>query len=156
MGSEFITKELIIKGQTVKAKIWDTAGQERFRTITKSYYQQAQGIILVFDVTSRDTYTKLGSWVQNINDSADANVAKILVGNKIDLVDDRVVSHNEGLAISKQFGMDYFETSAKLNENVEKIIDLTIKKSFINASQADMKGSFQLSASGPGKKKKCC
>ena len=71
---------------------WDTAGQERFRTITAGYYRKAQGILLVYDITDRPTYTNIEKWMDHIHQSAEANVNKILVGNKCDLTNQRVIS----------------------------------------------------------------
>ena len=114
LGIDFITKE-IAKGdkEVVIAKIWDTAGQEKFRTITKSFYKQADGILLVFDLTDRESFDKLHSWVTNIYETAEANVVKFLVGNKLDLTESRVVDREEAMKVASEYDMKYFETSAK-------------------------------------------
>lgn len=87
IGVDFKTKRLTIDGNTVKLAIWDTAGQERFRTLTPSYYRDAQGAILVFDVSSHSTFSKLETWLSELDTySTKSNIVKMIVGNKIDMV----------------------------------------------------------------------
>ena len=82
---DFKMKNVEIDGQKVKVQVWDTAGQERFRTITTSYYRSSQGILLVYDITDRNTFQNIRTWMQQINQHADVSVNKILIGNKCDL-----------------------------------------------------------------------
>lgn len=87
IGVDFKTKRLSVEGNTVKLAIWDTAGQERFRTLTPSYYRDAQGAILVYDVTNYSTFTKLETWLNELETySTKSNIIKMIVGNKIDKV----------------------------------------------------------------------
>lgn len=87
IGVDFKTKRLTIDGNAVKLAIWDTAGQERFRTLTPSYYRDAQGAILVFDVNSYATFAKLEVWLSELDTySTKSNIVKMIVGNKIDMV----------------------------------------------------------------------
>jgi small GTP-binding protein len=81
--------------EEIAVKIWDTAGQERFKTITYSFYKQANGVIITFDVTNQLSFSNIKTWLESINTHADPNIVKILVGNKIDLEDDRKVSTEE-------------------------------------------------------------
>lgn len=84
---DFKTKRLTTEGNTVKLAIWDTAGQERFRTLTPSYYRDAQGAILVYDVANKSTFTKLETWLNELDTySTKQNIVKMIVGNKIDKV----------------------------------------------------------------------
>lgn len=76
-------------GEDVAVKIWDTAGQERFRTITQSFYKQANGVIVTFDLTNQKTFDNVKIWLASINEHADPSIVKVLVGNKCDLEDDR-------------------------------------------------------------------
>jgi small GTP-binding protein len=103
----------------IKLQIWDTAGQERFRTITKTYYKGAHGIILTYDVTDENSFKNIRNWVKQIEQNAQNNVCKVLVGNKCDR-DDRKVSFDEGQKLAKEFSMQFFETSAKTNYNVNE------------------------------------
>lgn len=87
--------------QNIKLQIWDTAGQERFRTLTASYYRGAHGIIVVYDVTDRETFENVRQWMLEIEKFANDNVCKVLVGNKCDLVEKRKVSREEGEELAK-------------------------------------------------------
>ena len=100
-------------------QVWDTAGQERFRTITASYYRGSNGIILVYDVTDRESFDHINYWMKEIDRLATPDVCRLLVGNKIDLEDKRVVTHEEGQALANQYGVAFIETSAKDNNNIE-------------------------------------
>lgn len=87
IGVDFKTKKLEVDGNTVKLAIWDTAGQERFRTLTPSYYRDAQGAILVYDVSNHSTFSKLETWLNELDIySTKNNIIKMVVGNKIDVV----------------------------------------------------------------------
>jgi small GTP-binding protein len=119
IGVDFKTKYIDIEGVRVKLQIWDTAGQEKFRSITKAYYRGAHGILVVFDVSRRDTFNQTRMWIDSIRDSsADSNpIDVILVGNKCDL--ERCVTAEEAEDLAKQFQIPYYETSAKDATNVD-------------------------------------
>lgn len=119
IGIDFKMKNVEVDGRRIKLQIWDTAGQERFRTITNSYYRKVQGILLVYDITDRKTFDNIRQWVNQISIHAEVNVNKILVGNKFDLAQKRVVSHEDGAALAREFGIQFFETSAVTNTNVD-------------------------------------
>lgn len=104
----------------IKLQIWDTAGQERFRTITSSYYRGAHGIIVVFDVTDPDSFVNVKQWLNEIDRYANENVNKLLVGNKVDLEQDRKVDYATAKAFADEIGVPYLETSAKSAANVEQ------------------------------------
>ena len=106
----------------IKLQIWDTAGQERFRTITKTYYKGAHGIILTYDVTDQNSFKNIRNWIKQIEANAQTNVCKVLVGNKCDKPD-RVVTEEEGKKLADDFNMSFFETSAKTNQNVNEVFN---------------------------------
>ena len=85
----------------MQVKIWDTAGQERFRTLTLSFYKQAQGVILCFDVTNANSFKNVKMWLESIYQHADENIAKVLVGNKIDREEDRKISEHDARQMAK-------------------------------------------------------
>lgn len=144
----------------VTAKIWDTAGQERFRTITHAFYKQAEGVMLVFDLTSHASYDSIHSWVSSIHEHADENIVKYLVGNKLDMQANREVTKEEGMRMAEEYRMKYFETSAKGNVNVSETIEALIKDIRANASMRDDMIKLTSRASSKGKKAKtkagCC
>ncbi|XP_057512449.1 ras-related protein RABC2a-like [Actinidia eriantha] len=125
IGVDFKIKHLTVGGKRLKLTIWDTAGQERFRTLTSSYYRGAQGIILVYDVTRRETFTNLSDvWAKEVDlYSTSQDCVKILVGNKVDRESERVVSREEGIALAKEHGCLFLECSAKTRENVEQCFE---------------------------------
>ena len=104
----------------MKLQIWDTAGQERFRTITSSYYRGAHGIIVVYDVTERESLECVKQWMGEIDRYATENVNRLLVGNKSDLEAQRKVTFDEGAEMAKSFGIKFLECSAKNSHNVEE------------------------------------
>uniref|UniRef100_A0A5B7B6C1 Ras-related protein RABC2a n=1 Tax=Davidia involucrata TaxID=16924 RepID=A0A5B7B6C1_DAVIN len=122
IGVDFKIKLLTVGGKRLKLTIWDTAGQEKFRTLTTSYYRGAQGIILVYDVTRRDTFLNLSDvWAKEVDlYSTNQDCVKMLVGNKVDRESERVVSKEEGIALAKEHGCLFLECSAKTRENVEQ------------------------------------
>ena len=130
LGTDFITKTVTTSSETIQAQIWDTAGQERFMTITKSFYQKADGILLVYDMTERESFDKLHTWFSSIHSNTSERVPKYLVANKVDLAEDRKVTQEEGQDIAKEFGMKYFETSAKTKFNVAKVFEEIIEKTY--------------------------
>merc|ERR1711957_103934 len=119
IGVDFKIKTVSLDGQTIKLQIWDTAGQERFRTITSSYYRGAHGIIVVYDVTDGESYTNVKQWLEEIQRYACEGVNKLLVGNKCDLANKRVVDKKSAEEFAEKHGITFLETSAKNNSNVE-------------------------------------
>lgn len=120
IGVDFKIKTVELDGKTVKLQIWDTAGQERFRTITSSYYRGSHGIIIVYDVTDQDSFDGVKMWLQEIDRYATSTVLKLLVGNKCDLNDKRVVDFDVAKEFAEANQMPFLETSALDSTNVEK------------------------------------
>jgi len=116
--TDFKHVTLTIDGKRVKVQIWDTAGQERFRNITQNYYRKAQGTLLVYDVTNRESFKSVDGWMTTIQQHAGDSINKILVGNKLDCEAQRVVQTHEGDALAKKYNIKFFETSAKTQQNV--------------------------------------
>lgn len=113
IGVDFKIKTISLHDQVIKMQIWDTAGQDRFRTLTSSYYRGAHGIIIVYDVTNRDSFDNVRIWMQEIEKFASENVNKLLVGNKSDLEEQREVTYDEGVELAKKFDIPFLEVSAK-------------------------------------------
>ncbi|KAI9311370.1 GTP-binding protein ypt1 [Dichotomocladium elegans] len=127
IGVDFKIRTIELEGKTVKLQIWDTAGQERFRTITSSYYRGAHGIIVVYDVTEQESFNNVKQWMQEIDRYAAEGVNKLLVGNKNDMVDKKVVQSEQAKELSESLGIPFLETSAKDSSNVEQAF-LTMAK----------------------------
>ena len=119
IGVEFGSKTLDIRNKVIKLQIWDTAGQESFRSITRSYFREAIGAILTFDITNRESFTQLSSFIQETSSCASQNLVLILVGNKSDLDASREIPKDEAQNFASEHGLIYIETSAKTSENVD-------------------------------------
>ena len=120
IGVDFRFRTVKIDNKTVKLQIWDTAGQERFRTITSAYYRGADGIIMVYDVTSQDSFDHVNDWLKEVNRYAAEGTCKLLVGNKSDRSTDRVVTSEQAKEFADEIGVPFLETSAKSAANVEE------------------------------------
>lgn len=120
LGIDFKMKTLDVDGVQVRAQIWDTAGQERYQTITRQHYRRAQGILLVYDVTSEVSFQHISKWACDMEECAPDQVKRILVGNKCDDESNRKVSTQQGNKLAQSYGMDFLETSAFTNHNVEQ------------------------------------
>jgi len=120
IGVDFKIRTVELDGKTIKLQIWDTAGQERFRTITSSYYRGAHGIIIVYDITDVESFNNVRQWLFEIDRFASENVNKLLVGNKSDLVNKRVVTKETATEFSEGLSIPFLETSAKNSTNVEE------------------------------------
>ena len=133
LGIEFYNREEKINDQIILIKIWDTAGQEIFHSLTKNFYRKADGIIIVYDITDHNSFERVQDWVKSIYDNSDTykEVQMIIVGNKIDLEEERQVSKDEGIKLGKYFDIDLFEASAK-NDNGVRNFMIKIIKDILN------------------------
>ncbi|XP_044755276.1 ras-related protein Rab-3 isoform X2 [Coccinella septempunctata] len=132
VGIDFKVKTVYRHEKRVKLQIWDTAGQERYRTITTAYYRGAMGFILMYDITNEESFNSVQDWVTQIKTYSWDNAQVILVGNKCDMEDERVISFERGKQLADQLGVEFFETSAKENVNVkavfERLVDIICDK----------------------------
>jgi len=172
LGIDFKIRTIELEGKRIKLQIWDTAGQERFRTITTAYYRGAMGILLVYDVTDEKSFNNIRNWIRNIEQHATESVNKILIGNKCDMVEKKVVDSARGKALADEYAIKFLETSAKNSINVEEaFITLAkdIKKRLIdnqtegagagggkNGSDVRLSPQGATSTGTNGGKKKCC
>ena len=120
IGVDFRFRTVKIDKKTVKLQIWDTAGQERFRTITSAYYRGADGIIMVYDVTSQESFDHVNDWLKEVNRYASEGTCKLLVGNKSDRTTEKVVTKERAKEFADDIGVPFLETSAKSAANVEE------------------------------------
>lgn len=129
VGSDTKVKTVQIdQNNFAKIRIWDTAGEEKYRSVTKNYFKDAQGALIVFDLTNKETFIKVSEWIEFVNESSPADVVITLVGNKSDLDDKRKVSFEEGVEYAKILGCDYYEVSAKNGSNISLIFEKMINK----------------------------
>jgi small GTP-binding protein len=123
-----------LDGKTVKVQIWDTAGQERFRTITQTYYRGAHGVILAYDCTREESFENISNWVKQVEKHAAPGVQKILIGNKSDMTDLKVISKQRGEEMAKDNNMVFFETSALQGTGINEAFE-TISRKIIKEKQ---------------------
>ena len=158
IGFDFKFKNITLdNGKTVKVQLWDTAGQERFRTIAKSYYKGAHGIVLIYDVTNRKSYDNIRKWLVQIKNEAASKISIVLVANKIDCEDElREVKKEEGEVLAKNNNLKIFEASAKDNINVEESFKYIIEEINENISNLSMQTSTKVNNDNKQNKKGCC
>ena len=134
IGIDKEIKYVKVKNDTYKMTLWDTAGQDRFKSLPKKYYQNADGVLLLFDVTSEDTFNNVSNWMKDVKENSNKNInsengrseiALYLIGNKIDLPN-RVISKEQAETEAKSLGMKYFEISCKINMNIPEVINRMI------------------------------
>lgn len=128
IGAAFLTQTVLVDDTTVKFEIWDTAGQERYHSLAPMYYRGAQVAIVVYDITSQDTFTRAKTWVKELQRQASPNIIIALAGNKSDLADKRVVEAEEAQVYAEENGLLFMETSAKTASNVNEIFMAIARK----------------------------
>ena len=126
IGVEFGAKNIKINNKIYRIQIWDTAGQENFRSITRAYYKNSVCALVVYDITKRESFENVQSWIQDCRNQSPKTIIMILVGNKNDLENERDVSFDEGEQFAKNNNMIFYETSAKTGKNVNEIFENTV------------------------------
>ncbi|KAI8103179.1 hypothetical protein M9434_005962 [Picochlorum sp. BPE23] len=121
IGIDFLSKTMYLEDRTVRLQLWDTAGQERFRSLIPSYIRDSSVAVIVYDVTSRQSFLNIHRWVDEVRAERGADVIIVLVGNKTDLVDKRQVSIEEGDAKARELNVIFIETSAKAGFNIKAL-----------------------------------
>ena len=165
IGIDFKTKYIKVRDASVKVLIWDTAGQEKFRNIAKQYYKGANGVLLVYDICNRKSFERVEFWMNELKENNQIeSLYTILVANKIDLENKRVVTREEGEKYAEDNNISYFEVSAKTGEGIvdlfNNITKGTIDKIFAanQENNEDKKHIFEYldNKNYNKKQKKCC
>ena len=174
IGVDFKIKTIDYNNNKVKLQLWDTAGQERFRTITNAYYRGAHAIIIIYDISNLESYQNIDYWIQEIKRFNKDDIYILLVGNKSDLrnnQDIELISFQTINQLIQNINIDYIETSAKLNVNIDYIFDNIINKLIIkfpeknmqkkNIVEGDFIDNFKIKKSTynlnqPNSKESCC
>eukprot|EP00906_Rhabdomonas_costata_P038361 RCo054129 len=148
IGAAFLTHTITLppNDDQVKFEIWDTAGQERYRSLAPMYYRGAAAAVVVYDITSYESFTRAKAWVKELNQRADANIVIALAGNKSDLAEKRAVEEKEAAAYAEENGIIHMETSAKMNHNVTKLFQAIGSKLPISREAPAASGAIGLQA----------
>ena len=165
IGIDKEMKFVKIGNDSYKLTVWDTAGQERFRCLPKKYYQNADGVLLLFDVTNEETFTSVSNWMKDVKDNSGKNISNdankeseislYLIGNKIDKAD-RVITREKAEEMAKSLGMKYFEVSCKINMNIPEVMARMIMECHMKANHIENCFKLQPAKKGDDKKKKGC
>ncbi|KAM9502857.1 ras and EF-hand domain-containing protein [Salvelinus alpinus] len=154
LGVDFQIKKMLVDGEKTNLQIWDTAGQERFRSIARSYFRKAHGVLLLYDVTSESSFLNVREWMDQIQESTDEQLPMCVIGNKVDLREDRpegsCVSTVDGERLARTYNALFCETSAKEGTNiVEAVLHLAreVKKNVKLRRQSESQVKLSLSSS---------
>ena len=157
VGMDFQDKIIEIEDKKVRLQVWDTAGQERFRNVTKSYFQSSHGLLVVYDITDKESFEKINFWIENIKNNAPEKAKLILVGNKCDLANERKVTIEDGENKARNYNIKFFESSAKDGTNVNELFFYLANEIYQDEKTKgkDNKKTMQLNSKKKGKKG-CC
>ena len=168
VGCEFFSNNYYINDKLFKIEIWDTAGQERYKSITSAYYKGASGAILVYDVSNKTSFNNVDRWYQEIKECSSENIQIVMIGNKTDLTDDRVISKEKSISKASELNIPVMETSALSATNVKeafylmikeiyKLVIGSIKENEINNNEYNIIGSgIDLNNNNNNNNKRCC
>ena len=139
-------KHIKVDNENYKLIVWDTTGCERFKCLSKKYYQNADGVLLLFDVTHEESFASVSNWMKEVKDNSNRNITNdsnnqpeislYLIGNKIDHPD-RIITKEEAQKLANSLGMKYFETSCKLNMNIPEVMARIIMESHMRINHID-------------------
>ncbi|KAJ3428176.1 ras and ef-hand domain-containing protein [Anaeramoeba flamelloides] len=128
IGVDFRSRNVVVDEYEVRCQIWDTAGQERYRTVTNSYYRRAHVILIVYSIDDKTSFENVETWLNEIKLNAPFETKILLVGNKIDLKEKRIIKKEDGEKLARELNIPFFEVSAKTSNGVENIFTETIRK----------------------------
>ena len=154
-GIELKTVIIEINNNKIRVQLWDTAGQEKYKAITKNLFLKVQGTLVVFDITNDNSFNNAKKWVNSIKEECGKTMQMILIGNKSDLEEKRVVSQEEASQYAEEEKIEYIETSSKTGENIQRAINSICQK-ILDNTELERDFSFTLEQTILKKKSKCC
>ena len=159
LGIEFANKHIFYNNIDYLVQVWDTAGQENFRSVTRAYYKASAVAMVVYDITSEESFQNIQSWIKDCKDLAPKTVQLILIGNKSDLEENRVITKERGEELARENRMLFFETSALNGNGVEEafqksieLVDQKIRSGFYDLSNSSNQGIKKLNNNEGGEK----
>ena len=154
IGLDYRLKTMILDDhRIVKVQLWDTAGQDKFRAITRNYYKGAGGIILIYDVTNIKSFENIKKWINEIKEEISEKVTIVLIGNKIDNEGERKISKDQGEKLASEYGVQFFETSAKTGQGINESVFYLVQKIVEADPEIKNKGKRLIIKN---KNKRCC
>ena len=154
IGLDYRLKTMILDDhRIVKVQLWDTAGQDKFRAITRNYYKGARGIILIYDVTNIKSFENIKKWINEIKEEISEKVTIVLIGNKIDNEGERKISKDQGEKLANEYGVTFFETSAKTGQGINESVFYLVQKIVEADPEIKSKGKRLIIKN---KNKRCC
>jgi len=155
IGAAFLTQTVTLDDYIVKFEIWDTAGQERYRSLAPMYYRGAAAALVVYDITSSESFNGAKTWIEELQRQGSADIVIGLAGNKMDLESKREVPKEEAKAYAQENGCIFYETSAKTGENINHIFNAIAQKLPKNVQQGGQ-DAIQIISQEDQEKKGCC
>lgn len=159
IGINCLNKLFIFDGKKVKINYYDTAGQERYNSLNLTLLRKADGVILVYDITSQESFRKIDFWIQELHNKNRDSKVLMLVGNKTDLDNEREVSFQQGEKKANEIGCPFMETSAKTNHNIKECFEKASRILYLKKSEEDdddQNNVFSLALDSQKKKGGCC
>jgi len=137
IGASFFSQSLNKNDKKIRLEIWDTAGQERFDSLMPLYYRGSDIVLVVYDITSYDTFKKAKEWIKTIVNDETINPIFVLIGNKYDLEEKRSVKYEEAFSYAEERNILFLETSAKTSRNIKDIFDKSLDIISLNKKKKD-------------------
>jgi len=159
IGVDSKYKKVNLNGKEIKVKIFDTAGQERFKSITSDYIRKANGMLLVYDITHKPSYDNIENWVNSLKEEPDQKmIPSVLIGNKKDLDEERVITEDEGKELAKRLEIEghFYETSCRTGENVQKAFSDLIEQIYNKYENKSSNSNIKIGKDKINQKKKIC
>ena len=141
LGVEYKEKTINKNNFNIRLQIWDTAGEERFRSITKNIFRNANGILFVYDITNKESFVNIKNWIKD-TENIDKEIKGLIIGNKIDLEEERKISLEDLEEIGQKYNKPFIETSAKTGANVNECFEVLIDELFKNKSRDEIKSMY--------------
>ena len=160
VGFESNIKEIEITEKKVIVQLWDSAGQEKYKSITKNLFTRVQGIIILYDITNKNSFINIQNWIKLIKETNDS-IPYVLAGNKCDLTNQRAVEEEEAIKFSKENNINFMETSAKQDINIISCVNSFVEKiitsdNFIRSISFSLNDSTDIQRKTLNKSEKCC
>ena len=159
LGIEFANKHILYNNIDYLVQVWDTAGQENFRSVTRAYYKASAVAMVVYDITNEESFKNIQSWIKDCKDLAPKTVQMVLIGNKNDLEESRVITKERGEELARENRMMFFETSALNGNGVEEafqksieLVDQKIRSGFYDLTNSSNQGIKKLSNNEGGER----